>query len=799
MKKTISINIGGNIFHIEEEGYDKLKSYLDSVHSYFAGFEDSKEIIDDIENRIAEKFYSQLKKNKEAITKEEVDQLIASMGTVEDFDATIDEEPLDQETQHKSSEDKDKEQKSQSTTEERKLHRDTKNKVLGGVASGIAYYFNIDPLWIRLLWIIVGFSGFGILVYIIFWIVLPEKELEDKKSIKKFFRNPDDQVIGGVSGGIGAFFGIDPVVVRVLFVASIFLGGTGLILYLILWIITPEAKTVTEKMEMKGEPVTVAGIEKNVKKNLNINPDNENVFVKVLLFPFRVIAVVFEGLGRALGPLLRFSVDALRVILGAILVITGFLTMVSLLFVLLFALGLDLQWGGTMAQFNAFPIEDFINPSTIWGSISSFFVMFIPALGLTLLGLMIMLQKRIGNTYLVVSLVGLWILAVVGASLTIPGIVNQFRIEETATKELTFRNTGGKPYLKLNEIYWDDFEYEGVDLRLRGHSDSTFLLVTETEAHGATSKEAIEFAEGVSYQVTQDSNVFNFDSRITFSEDTKFRFQQVDATFYIPYGVEFEMDQEIEEILRNTLHINGYAADQIENNTWVFDEFGINCTTCQRQRSDYSASGNTRTFNFRDFSEIDISAAFDVHIEQDDDFEVELKGKPGDLDDVILDKDGDRLVIDYADDDRGWQRNSRDIEIYISLPELTYFKASGECEVTLEDIEAEDAEFEFSGDTEITAEVEINDDLEIALSGSSRLSIRGEAQSLNVTLGGVSRLEALRLDARDARIFASGNARARVIAEDELTIKSSANSHIEYAGSPKLTIHQSGNSRISQH
>ena len=96
MKKTISINIGGNIFHIEEEGYEKLKAYLDSVHKYFSTFEDSKEIIDDIENRIAEKFYSQLKKNKEAISAKEVDLLITSMGTVADFEATFDDEPKDQ-------------------------------------------------------------------------------------------------------------------------------------------------------------------------------------------------------------------------------------------------------------------------------------------------------------------------------------------------------------------------------------------------------------------------------------------------------------------------------------------------------------------------------------------------------------------------------------------------------------------------------------------------------------------------------------------------------------------------------
>ena len=93
MKKTVSINIGSIIFHIEEDGYDKLKNYLDSVNRYFSTFEDSGEIIADIESRIAEIFLSKLADGRQTVNLEDVEELIATMGTTRDFEATIEAEP----------------------------------------------------------------------------------------------------------------------------------------------------------------------------------------------------------------------------------------------------------------------------------------------------------------------------------------------------------------------------------------------------------------------------------------------------------------------------------------------------------------------------------------------------------------------------------------------------------------------------------------------------------------------------------------------------------------------------------
>jgi len=366
MKKNISINIGGIIFHIEEDGFDRLKSYLDSVNSYFSSFEDSKEIIEDIEGRIAEIFLAKLDDGKQIINKEDVEELIATMGTTKDFEETIESEPETKEKEQQAGAEETSQEKEEepaaSQEKPKRLYRDNKRKVVGGVAAGLANYFGVDPIWIRLLMIALlfniffwGLSSFIFIAYIVLWIAIPGNDyLEEDKAVKKLFRNSDEQVLGGVASGISSYFEIDPVVMRVIFVFSILLGGAGLIAYIVLWIITPEAKSITEKMQMQGEPVTLSNIEDNVKKSFNVKEGEESPFVKVLLFPFRLIALIFKALGKFLGPFLKFAVEALRILMGVVLIFIGASIMVSLTISLAVILGIG-GLNGTVGELRGIP------------------------------------------------------------------------------------------------------------------------------------------------------------------------------------------------------------------------------------------------------------------------------------------------------------------------------------------------------------------------------------------------------------------------------------------------------------
>ncbi|WP_338410478.1 PspC domain-containing protein, partial [uncultured Flavobacterium sp.] len=161
MNKTISINLGGYFFHIDEDAYSKLTSYLDAVKRSLSP-EGREEVVKDIESRIAELFQENIKNEKQVISIIEVEGMISIMGQPEDY--KIDDEPLK------------KESKSYNTYyTSKKLYKDDNNKTLGGVCAGLGHYIGIDSIWIKIVFILLSFSGgFGIPLYIILWILLPK-------------------------------------------------------------------------------------------------------------------------------------------------------------------------------------------------------------------------------------------------------------------------------------------------------------------------------------------------------------------------------------------------------------------------------------------------------------------------------------------------------------------------------------------------------------------------------------------------------------------------------------------------
>ena len=179
MKKVININFQGQVIAIEETAYELLKQYIESLKKYFSREEGGEEIVNDIENRIAELFGNRLKLGINIITDEDVQSIISSIGRPEDFDA--DYQDFDYAYGAKSSQQKDsayEQPKTESieSEEQRSLYRNESDRIIAGVCSGLAHYFKIDPVWMRIIFVIL----FSVLfwVYLILWVVLKPKALE---------------------------------------------------------------------------------------------------------------------------------------------------------------------------------------------------------------------------------------------------------------------------------------------------------------------------------------------------------------------------------------------------------------------------------------------------------------------------------------------------------------------------------------------------------------------------------------------------------------------------------------------
>ncbi|WP_313783414.1 PspC domain-containing protein [Flagellimonas profundi] len=173
MNKTVNINLANTLFHIDDDAYNKLRRYLESIRRSFAGTKGSDEIIADIEARIAELFLEKMENERQVITHKEVDQVIEVMGQPEDY--MVDEDIFEDEPKKSYAE--------SSTNRAKKLYRDIDHKYIGGVCAGLEHYLGIDALWIRLIFILLAVftSGFGFIAYILLWILVPEAATTSQK------------------------------------------------------------------------------------------------------------------------------------------------------------------------------------------------------------------------------------------------------------------------------------------------------------------------------------------------------------------------------------------------------------------------------------------------------------------------------------------------------------------------------------------------------------------------------------------------------------------------------------------
>ena len=203
MEKIININLSGRILPIEESAYEKLKNYIASLRTYFNNETEREEIINDIEGRIAELLNEKIQRGAATINSDNIEEVISSMGRPQDFETELESEPENKKNETKSS------------TPNKNLYRSLNDKVVGGVCSGIANFINIDPTIVRVLFAIICFSGWGLIIYAILWIVLPKQELEPFSGAR-IYRNPEQRILGGVAGGIASYFGMKLWTVRLI-------------------------------------------------------------------------------------------------------------------------------------------------------------------------------------------------------------------------------------------------------------------------------------------------------------------------------------------------------------------------------------------------------------------------------------------------------------------------------------------------------------------------------------------------------------------------------------------------------
>lgn len=559
MKQVININYHGRVIPIEIAAHDLLKSYTTRLQIYFENEEGKEEIINDIEGRIAELFHEQLTKGATCITEENVQAIIKNMGTPEDFET----EPMINNA-HKS-----EEKHNNFSGESKRLFRDENNKVFGGVCSGLANYFNMDVVVVRVIFLLMFFSvGFGLIPYLILWFAVPSSATKSIGSVrKKLYRDTDEKMIAGVCSGLANYFGIKVWIIRILFLLPILImifewdrlffniTPSSFIIYIIFWLVIPEAKTTSEKLEMKGKKIDVDSIKQSIHEEMNDLKERAKSLGKdAAAVAGEKTKMIAADSGNALQKLISGIIKIVTFIIKGI--VYTILTIIGLaMFLMLFVIG--------VTSFSLFPLKDFLvsgiwQNGFAWGTLIFFIV--VPIIGILTWAIRRIGKIKRNSIALRTTFASLWILGWVALTGLIVTLGKDFKSVNNSYEEIVKMDTGNVNKLLVNfyKIRYhkneqtinfadlinadeDTLYIDNVGLKIKQSTNDSFQVTIKKMVNGSTRFAADTSAATMHYNILQKDSFLLIDKSVGINKNEKFRNQNVVVTIYVPIGKQIQL------------------------------------------------------------------------------------------------------------------------------------------------------------------------------------------------------------------------------------------------------------------
>ncbi|MCK3685949.1 PspC domain-containing protein [Maribellus sp. YY47] len=507
MKKTFTINISGTIFHIEDDAYEVLQKYLINLKNHFGADEEGKEILADIEARIAEIFSAKSDNDKNVITLEWVNEVIQTMGTPEDF---AEEEGEDESTAYEAK-------------RKRRLYRDPEHRVLGGVCGGMGAYFNMDPVILRIIFV-------------------------------------------------------------VLFIAT---SGVALPAYIILWIAVPKATNTAQRLEMRGQEATVKNIEKSIKEEVKEVKESYKKFKESDTYSKGKRSVEGAGdvVYNVFKVILKVFVIVIGVIL-IISGFFGLLGLISSMVIgHSFVSSWPLIWSPEVYVPDI--MNYFVEPGIVsFGMVLLGLLIGIPLLALLFVGVKMVFRFKSNNAAIVLSMIGAWFVALIVLLSVSATQLKHFKDRSSiTTSQVVDCDSCRTLYLNIADNKYEDYTKLDADIEgfnvyvvngeevfvgepqldvVRSGSDE-FVITVKSVSRGSSRDQAKENSQSVVYNYTATDSTIVFDPYFFLGEGDKWRNQEVYITVKVPEGKTIYLGEGMQEIIHD-----------IENttNTWDKDMIG---------------------------------------------------------------------------------------------------------------------------------------------------------------------------------------------------------------------------------
>lgn len=523
MKKTFNINLAGMIFHIDDDAFARLESYLRTLRQQFQQTSGGDEIMNDVETRMAELFRERTSESKQVINSKDVDEVIAIMGKPEDY---LGEEQANAYTYQ------------ETYSGSKKIHRDVDNRMIGGVASGLAAYFNIDSLWMRLLFLVALFAGFGFLLYVI------------------------------------------------------------------LWIVVPAARTTTEKLQMRGKPVTLSNIENFVKEESAAVGESMSKFGnKARNYSGggqNVIAAFFTGIFDILKLIIKFIFKAI----GFFFLAIGIIVLISLAASLFIGFEID----GYHYNFHQFGemIQIFSSNSGIYNGlmVGSSLLVLGPLLLILYWGVRIIFGIEPLNAGMrrglgLLTLAGLITLIVSGIQ-----IAREFENESIQSKEYAVEAKEGMIYLEIDKDsvyqevgyryrdnnYWHLINgrsfFSNIEFDVQSSRTGESYIIQKFYGRGRNYEIARSNALETNYNLKVDTGLVQASSYFTLPRGAYFRGQKIDITLFLAEGDTLYLADGMESIIHDIDNVQNIYDPEMVDHYWTMTPRGLYCTDCSESEED---------------------------------------------------------------------------------------------------------------------------------------------------------------------------------------------------------------------
>jgi phage shock protein PspC (stress-responsive transcriptional regulator) len=527
MNQTVTINISGIVFHIEVDAYEELKKYLNKIKSYFKNSEEREEIMMDIEARIAELFSEKISSDNQVIQAKDVFAIIVIMGKPEQY---IDEDEAEQ--------------------EQPKQENFSSNE-------------------------------------------------KNDSSEKKLFRDPDDRMIGGVAAGLAAYIGVEALWLRLFFIVALF-GGFGFVLYIILWIVMSEAKTASDKLNMRGEAVNINNIGKTFKDEADKMSDN---FKKNGQQYGRKAESAIESFFNFFGQIFKGIFNIFGKVFGVFFLLIGTFLLVSLIAMLvgsetIFSITSDGVFSISSREFFnlIFVSEDQFHIAIIGVA----FTIGLPIILLIYAGAKLIFKVKthagVSIGLFVLWVIGIFMCAMIGIRMGSEFSFNEHDIHIGTVKELitdveddfyiSMRANDIPGHGILEDKYFsisldeDSIYLSDIQLSIYKSKTENFELDIEKYVEGFSRKDVTSKLNQMNYEYTISGNSILLGNYISTLRENKIRGQEVNVKLYLPVGKSIYLDKSLKHIIHNIDNVTNTWDPHMLEKRWVMLAEGLTCLDC---------------------------------------------------------------------------------------------------------------------------------------------------------------------------------------------------------------------------